>query len=210
MEAEEKKTFTDHLKSDLEELEVQLKLGGMELKKSYGTQKERFAGLVRKFHEYVNEIEHEGAEKVSGFKEKSRDLLDVLETDFDISYTDYSDKPQDVKAALLAFEESLKDLYNQLDEKTVSRRKKLETELRLGLDKFRNELAIQQKHLEHQKAKSMDEFDKWKENRLEEVQNLKKRIDERFKETGGKIDKLNEDLGEAYDHLKKAFRNFRS
>jgi hypothetical protein len=39
---------------------------------------------------------------------------------------------------------------------------------------------------------------------------MRQKIDDKFKETGGRIDRFNEDLGEAYDQLKKAFRNLRS
>lgn len=196
-----KNPLLEEIKHELHELEAQVKSGRKELNKAYKSRNEKFSGLIKNVHNYISEVEKAGGEKARELESDSKYLLDTLESDFDFSYTDFEEKPQNLKSALHDFEVSLKNFYKELNEKTGYAKKKLENEWKANLKKLKSEIQ--------NVKKSEENLEEWKVNRLEEMKSLKEKIDQRVHRSKDKIDQFNLELTEAYDHLKAALKNLK-
>lgn len=203
---EDKKNRTiEEIHHELENLEKYLQLGEKKFLEAYSKNKERFADLLKQVHEYVSKIEKGGSDKIKEFKESSEYLLQTLETDFDISYIDYSNEPQDILKALENFEEVLKSHYDEITEEAGKKKEDFKSDMLKGIQKFKSELAIQQVHLDHHKREALDDFEDWKQDRLHQIKDLKSKLDTNVKSAEQKFELFTNDIGEAYDALKRAF-----
>ena len=209
MEEQSNKSLLDEIKSDLEELEVQLNLGKKEFKSAFEKKRKEFSATMQKFHSDLSEYEKKGSGKIQKLKEKSADLLDTLESNFDFSYTDYSEKPHNLKTALEDFEHGLKEYYKEVEGKSMEVKKIAGHEIDEGIGKFKKELEVQQAYLKHLTEKSKTEWEEWKQKKLEEVQDLKGKIEGKVASSKEKAGKFNEDVAEAYRHLRTAFKNLK-
>ncbi len=207
MEETPKKTILEEIKNDLDELEVQLNLGKKELQEAFEAKKKKFTSLIKQVQLNLDEYEKTGSEKVKELKDKAADLIDTLESNFDVSYTDYSDKPHSLKRVVEDFEKVVKDYYIEVEGKSKEATSKAKTEIKLGIEKFKHELEIQQAQLKQLKEKSSDEWESWKKTKQEEIGKLKEKINSAVDSSKEKAGKFNEELTEAYRHLKTAFKN---
>lgn len=204
MEKKSKKSIIEELKQELEDLEGQLKKSGKEFKDHYSEKRNKIAGLIKK---YAAELEETGEEKFHELKESSDELLDLLEADYDISYTDYENESHKISKAIDKFEIKAKAIFENLTEETREAKAKIEDELNKNLDKFKTELDIQKAHFKGTKDRAVSEFDEWKEKRLKDIDVLKKDLEVKKEETEDKLEKFSEEISSSYSHLKKAFKN---
>jgi len=209
MEDRSQKSILDKMKQELDDLELQLKLGSKELKDAYKLRKKKFTELIRDVHEYSMAVKKSGSEKLEEFRKNSKYLLDTLESDFDISYTDYEDKPHDLKKALNDFEKSLKNYFKELGDEAKVSQLKIEKDVKTGIEKFKSDLNVQRAHLKQLNEKSQSDWEEWKEKKLREVNDLKRKIDSKLGESKEKMGKFNEEVSEAFQHLKSAFKNLK-
>ena len=204
MSTKSKKSIIEELKQELEDLELQLKKSGKDFKDTYTEKKNKIAGLIKK---YAAELEETGEEKFHELKESSDELLDLLEADYDISYTDYGNESHKISKAIDKFEIKAKALFENLSEEAREAKAKIEEELTKNLGKFKTELDIQKAHFEGTKDRAVGEFDDWKEKRLKDIEKLKKELEVKKGETEEKLEKFSEEITTSYSHLKKAFKN---
>lgn len=203
MEEQAKKPIIDELKSELEEMEAKLKKSGDEFKEYYKEKKKKVAEVIKK---YTKEIEATGEEKYYDLKEKSSELLDLLESDYDLSYTDYENESHKISKAIEGFEKQTKEFISNMADKGKVTKEELEKDLNESLGKFKTELDIQKAHWKGTSERAMVEFEDWKENRLKDIEKLKGELDEKKEAVGAKVDSFTEELSESFDHLKKAFK----
>jgi len=203
METKNKKSIIEELKSELTDLEKQLEKTSDGMKENYKKRKKHIASLIKK---YAREIEETGEEKIHELKESSDELLDLLEADYDLSYTDFENNSHKISKAIDKYELILKGKIKELSTETTQVKNRLEVEINKNLDKFRTELDIQKAHFKGTKERAVSEFEEWKENRLKDVDNLKKELDQKKQETEVKFEKFSEEITVSYDHLKKAFK----
>ena len=149
METDDKKSIIDDVKNELKELEEQLKKSGSGLKDSYKQKKQKIAILIKK---YVTEIEETGEEKIHELKESYDELLDLLEADYDFSYTDYENETHKLSGAIEKVELKAKEIFQNMTSEVRQTKAKLEEELNKNLSKFKTELDIQKAHFKEQKA----------------------------------------------------------
>lgn len=203
MEEKSKKTIIDELKSELEDMEGKLKKSGDEFKSYYADKKKKIAELIRK---YAHELEESGEEKIHELKENTSDLLDLLEADYDLSYTDYENESHKIGKAIDKFESSAKNVIAKLKSKSAEAKNEIEQDLEKNLEKFKNELDIQKAHWKGTKERASNEFESWKKSRLEDIEKLKKELEVKKGEAGEKFGQFSEEISESFDHLKKAFK----
>lgn len=201
------KQSLQEIKQELDELEKRLNLGKQELKEAQKKHRRRFAALVKKVLNYVHELEHSTHEKFDDLKNNSKYLLDTLESDFNISYIDYNEKPQDLRHALEEFENSLKEYYKETGTEAKMKVNKLDKDLHAQIAKFKHEMEFYQVQYERAGKERIEDFNKWKQKRLKDVMQLKERIDVNLNSSKEKVGKYNEEISEAYKHLKTAFKN---
>lgn len=204
MEEQEKKSLIDEIKTELEDLEKHLKKSSDEFKVTYKEKKKKFAGLIKN---YVQDLEESGGEKVHEAKESSKELIDLLEADYDISYTEYEDEPHKLSKAIDAFEHKAKEVIENLSAGTSKAKDSLEKEFAQNKEKFKTELDIQTAHFKSTKDRTMKEYEEWKEKRLKDIDQLKAKLDEQKEDAEEKLEKFGDELSESFTHLKKAFKN---
>ena len=204
MEEKAKKPIAEEIKHELDEMETLLKKSGDEFKNYYKIKKKKVADLIKK---YAHEFEEAGEEKIHEWKESSSELLDLLESDYDLSYTDYENEPHKISKALDKFEVRAKTLLSNITAKGKTAKHEVEEDLQKNLEKFRSELDIQKAHWKGTKERAMAEYEDWKKSRLSDIEKMKKELDHRKSETGGKLEGFGDELSASFDHLKKAFKN---
>lgn len=203
METHNKKSIISEIKSELDDLENHLKKGSEEFKELYKEKKQKLANLIKT---YASEIEESGEDKIHDLKDSSKELLDLLEADYDLSYTDYENESHKISKAIDTFELKAKEIFNSMRSDVRQAQLKLKEELSQSLDKFKVELDIQKAHLKGTKDRASTEFDEWKEKRLKDIEGLKTNLEQKKEETEDKLEKFNEEISSSFDHLKKAFK----
>jgi hypothetical protein len=203
MKEKVKKPIIEEIKHELDEMEGILKKSGDEFKNYYKAKKKNFAELIKN---YAHEFEASGEEKIHELKESTGELLDLLESDYDLSYTDYENESHKISKAIDKFEGQAKIFVSKISEKSKSTRVEIEEDLHKNLEKFRGELDIQKAHWKGTKERALAEFEDWKKSRLSDIEKLKKELEQKKMETEEKIGEFSEELIESFDHLKKAFK----
>jgi hypothetical protein len=203
MEEKTKKTLINELKSELDEMEGKLKKSGDEFKTYYKQKKKKVAELIKK---YAHEIEETGEEKIHDLKESSNELLDLLEADYDLSYTDFENESHKISKAIDKFEVHVKAAVVRIAAKGKSAKVEIEDDLNKNLEKFKTELDIQKAHLKGTKERAATEYESWKKNRLSDIEKLKKDLEKKKEEAEVKFDSFSEEISESFTHLKKAIK----
>jgi len=203
METANKKNILNDLKVELDELEEKVKKSGGEYKEQYRLKKQKIAALVKK---YAHEIEQTGEEKIGELKESSQELLDLLEADYDLSYTEFESESHKISKALDKYEARAKVFFANLSENAKKASGKIEAEMKENLDKFRMETDIQKAHFKGTADRMKSEYETWKANRLEDIESLKSKLDQRKDQAEDKMEAFSDELAESFDHLKKAFK----
>jgi len=204
MAANNKKSIIDEIKNELEELEEQLKQSGAELKDNFKQKKQIIATQIKK---YAKEFGESGEGKINELKESYRELIDLLEADYDLSYTDYENESNKISTAIDKFELKAKEIFQNLTSEVRQAKEKLEEEFNKNLSKFKTELDIQKAHFKGTKDRTVSEFDEWKTLRLKEIEAFKKELEKKKEETEGKFENFSDEISNSFDHLKKAFKN---
>jgi len=199
MEEKDKKSLLDEIKSELDDLEEQLKQSGEEVKGSYQQKKKKIANLLK---EYAHQLEEAGSERLGDVKKGSLELIDLLEADYDISYTDYDDESGKISKAIDSLEEKIK-IIGSGAEKLKGH---IEDDVHQKLEKFKTELDIQKAHFKGTKERALGEYEEWKNNRLKDVEELKEKLEQGKELAGEKMGGFSEELSKSYDHLKQAFK----
>lgn len=205
MEEKKKTPKIEHIANEIEELEVQLKLGKLDLTDSINNRKKELAGLIRKVYGFGEKVEKESEEKLHEVKEKTDELLDILDADFNFSYTDYDDEHGHLLEKLQELERKAKEVYEKLEQEASKRGEKVKEEFSVGMEKFKNELKIHQKQLQNRTDEAVSEFNEWRQERLKDIENIKELLEEKKSEVEEKTDTFNTEISKAYSHLKKAF-----
>ncbi len=203
METANKKNIFGDLKAELDELEEKVKKSGGEFREQYKIKKQKIAALIKK---YAHEIEQTGEEKVDELKESSQELLDLLEADYDLSYTEFETESHKISKALDDYEARAKVFFAHLSKEAKRTTGKIEEEMKENLDKFRTEMDIQKAHFKGTADRMKSEYEEWKVNRLKDIASLKKQLDQRKDQAEDKLEAFSGELSESFDHLKKALK----
>jgi len=203
MEEQSKKSIIDELKSELDDMETKLKKSGDEFRDYYKEKKQKVAKLVKK---YAQELEASGEEKMIDLKARSSELLDLLESDYDLSYTDFENESHKISKAIDKFEVQVKAYLLEMSKKGKTTKDTLASDLNESLEKFKTELDIQKAHWKGTKDRATTEYEEWKAHRLKDIERLKKEMEEKKEAAEEKFDDFSEELSESFDHLKKAFK----
>lgn len=203
MEEKNSKSFIDEIKEELEELEEQLKNSSAEFKDTYKLKKKKIAVIIKK---YTQEIEEIGEGKIHELKDSYNDLLNLLEADYDFSYTEYENESHKISSALDKFEVKAKEIFQNLTTEGREAKATLEKDLNKTLGKFKTELDIQKAHFKGTKDRAASEFDEWKEKRLKDIDELKTDLEQKKEAAEEKIEGFREEVSDSFDHLKKAFK----
>jgi methyl-accepting chemotaxis protein len=199
MENADKKNVIDQMRTELEEIEEQLRKSGREFQGLYEQKKHRFVTVLQ---DYAQLLEKSGSEKAKQAKEKITDMLDLLESDYDVNYVDYSDEPHKISQAFEKLEDKLKELREEVSETG----QRIEADVQHGIDRFKMELDIQKAHFRGTSERAKNDFDLWKEKRLQDIDEMKHKLEQRREEAGSKFGSFSEEIAESFSHLQKAFR----
>ncbi|WP_020527362.1 hypothetical protein [Flexithrix dorotheae] len=199
MENKKLKSLLEKLKGDLDNLEVQLNLGVMDAKQTFKKKRKEFSKTVKELETLGKEAAEEGSEKVKKMEEEANSLLELLEADFDFSYSEFNETPK----KLDAFKEKLEGIFEEMGEGTEKAKSKFEKEYKDAMQRFELEMAIQKRRLEDNGEK----FESWKEDILKETQELKGKLNNNIHVAEDKLDLFGKEMKLAVEHFKKAFKN---
>lgn len=200
MEEKDKKSLINEIKAELDDLEQQLKQSGDEAKTTYQKKKKRIADLLKS---YTSQLEEAGSDRLSEIKEDSLELINLLEADYDISYTDYDTESGKISNAIDSLERKIQTLGSEA--KKV--KGQLEDDLKRKLGKFKTELDIQKAHFKGTKERALNEYEDWKTNRLKEMEELKEKLEQGKEVAEEKLESFTAEFSKSYDHFKQAFKN---
>lgn len=203
MEKTNKKNIIDEIRSQLDEIEDKLKQGSDAFIDNYRVKKEKIALSVKK---YAHEVEQTGEEKVQKIKKSAEELLDLLESDYNLSYTEYRSESHKISKALDVYEMQVKDYFNDLSKEARKKSSKFEAEMKTNIAKMRMELDIQNAHFKGTADRMKAEYETWKANRLMEIDALKKQLELKKDIAEDRLEEFAGELTESFDHLKKAFK----
>jgi hypothetical protein len=202
MENPEKMSAFDKMKAELEELEVQLKLGSMDMKTHFEAQKAKLRTAMAEAETWMDGLDDKGADAVREAREELHELAAILDADFDFSYSEHDRPEQKVSDALNRLEEKMAALYQQADDKA----EELDAKLKEGLERFRHTIDFQQAYFRKKAEKAEEGVDEWKKELLSEVEETKQKLEKGWEEAEEKIDNFKTEISSAFDHIKKAFK----
>ena len=179
---------------EIEEVRLQIALGKAEAKDAYEDIKRSFQDYLQNIKlklikakdsdtgvQITNALEHLQVQLILGMAE-SKEL-------FEAQY-------KKIHTAIQALELSLKQ-DKEIQEEYI--------QLRFELEKFKIKLELMALHFQLNKIKVEYNFETKKKEFLENLTKLKNRINTKGEETKEKWDHFQDELSEAYEHLKKAF-----
>ena len=193
----------ERIKKEIEELESLLKKNSEEVKVEFQQQKSRVTDKIKTFGD---QLENASQEQLQSLKDSTTELLDLLDADFDLSYTDFDDSSGKLSSAIEKYESKAKEAVASLSDEASQAKAKISAELHESLNKFKMEMDIQKAHLKGTKDRASSELDYWKEKRLAELRRLKEELEGKKEAAGEKLDQFSDELSTSFDHLKKAFK----
>ncbi len=203
MESKDKKSIINEMKQELDDMEVMLKKSGGELKDAYQEKKKKFASLLKA---YAKQLETSGNEKIHELRDSSMELIDMLEADYNLSYTEFDEHSHKVTRAIEKLEKKAREVLSEVEENSTKAKARIEGDFKKNMELFKTELDIQKAHFKSTKERASQGFDEWKKARLVEIESMKKQLDQKKEVAEEKFEKFNEELSESFSHLKSAFK----
>lgn len=207
MKNDDKLSFFDRIKGELEYVEMKLSLGAKELEAEFDQQKTRFRSLLEDAKVQIQDLEKIGEDKIKEATAQFDSLIDLLDADPTLSYSEFEDSPKKVSDAIHQVDENFHLLLESAESEEA--REKLKEHFNKAKDEFIITLQLQQKALEHKRDDSLADFEKWKEELKQEVGSLRQKAEAVKDEASEKIDAFRQELGQAVEHLKAAFTKLR-
>lgn len=182
--------------SEIDEWRVQLALGKAEAKDLYEQSKKKF-----------NQLLHDLSQDIAQLKE-DKDVVLLL------------NRLESLRVQLALGKAETKQLFEEQYEKLKTALHELDTELRknkhieenyakvhLEFEKFKIKLELLHLHYKLLKVKTGYQFEDKKKDLLSKLELIKDKMLAKEKEGKQKWDHFQEELGEAYEHLRSAFRD---
>lgn len=179
---------------EIEQVRIQIALGKAEAKDAYEDIKKSFQNYLQSIQNKVHDL------KNTNTGMQITNALEHLEVQLTLGIAESKDlfeaQYKKIHAAIQALEFSLKEDKDIQDEYV---------QLRFELEKFKIKLELMALHFQLNKIKVAYNFETKKKVFLESIAQLKNRIHTQGEETKEKWVHFQDELSEAYEHLKKAF-----
>lgn len=179
---------------EIEEVRLQIALGKAEAKDAYEDIKKSFQNYLRSIQVKLNTI------KSSEAGMQITNALEHLQVQLTLGIAESKDlfeaQYKRIHTAIQALELSMKQ-DKELQQDYV--------QLRFELEKFKIKLELMALHFQLNKLKVEYNFESKKKAFLESLAELKTRINNKGQATKEKLEHFQDELTEAYEHLKKAF-----
>jgi hypothetical protein len=203
MEEKERNHIIEDLKGELEDLEDRLKKSGADMKQAYEEKKKKMAEILRI---YANDMEKSGQERFGELKGKASELIDLLEADYNVSYSEYEEEPHKISKALEDFEKKAKEVIEEIESGSMRLKEGVEKDLKQSLEKFRTELDIQKAHFKATRDRASGEYEVWKTKRLKDIEELKARLSTQKEDAEDRMEGFRDEMFASLKHLRGAFR----
>lgn len=192
--------FLQDFDNELEDLKIVVDLPGDELTEAFEQRKARFKGFVDEAKATVDEVGESDA------SQKLRTRLEELQVQLALGRAETRD----------AFEEQKKKLDQKLHEAQVAYEhwrdaadpndSDLDRAFQHRAEHFRTQLDLFRVQYHLGLAEAREEWDEFREDLREKVQEMKQFWADRNQEGERRVEGFNQELTEAYDHLKGAMR----
>ena len=187
------KEKVNQLKSFLDDLEVQMALGKMEAKDAFESEKKNLNKFIQKEKSAIQNVAAIAEEHRKELRTKFEKLEGVLSRPFATGKRKFDKDKKEALAAIYEVEAIMKEAYGDVNytiqQELNSFKAKLDTyRVQLALGTYEDETA-----LETRKAALK-----------ETIGNIREKL-ARDSESGSRIENFVDEVGESFDHMKKAF-----
>lgn len=187
------KEKVNQLKSFLDDLEVQMALGKMEAKDAFESEKKNLNKFIQKEKAAIKNIAIIGEEHRRELREKFEKLEGVLSRSFATGKRKFDKDKKEALTAIYEVEAIMKTAYGDVN---YSVQQELDS-FKVKLDTYRVQLALgtidDEKALETRKAALK-----------ETIGGIREKL-ARDSEGDSRLENFVEEIGESFDHMKKAF-----
>ncbi len=191
-----------HWKSELEELNVQLRLGRAEAEDAYEKQKKRFAAWLANAREQLDELEDKSEDYVENLKDRLEKLSNQIVNSEPTDAEGYQRHHHEMGAALSEAESKLAEAR----EKGSDAAKEVSHDVQDTLTSIRTQLDLFWLKFNLGKADARDEMEDQRKQASHRIQELKHKLDEWEDAAEDRWENFREEMGEAFRHIRQAFR----
>jgi hypothetical protein len=183
----------DQLKAVFEELELQLTLGKAEAKDAFEREKKNFSTFMQEQKLRFNKENQASEESWETMKEKFAHLESMLMKDTPDSKDSYDTQKNETLRCIYELENLIRDTYGELNSSLKSQF----DQFKARLDAYRIQLALSEFDTKADGDKRREEL----KASLDEILDKMRSESER----AHKLDDFAEEMGTAFDHVKRAF-----
>ena len=187
------KEKVNQLKSFLDDLEVQMALGKMEAKDAFESEKKNLNKFIQKEKAAIQNVAAIGAEHRNDLRLKFEKLEGVLSRPFATGKRKFDKDKKEALTAIYEVEAIMKEAYGDVNytiqQELNSFKAKLDTyRVQLALGTYEDEAALKTR-----KAALKETIGKIREKLAKDT------------ESGSRVETFFDEVGESFDHMKKAF-----
>jgi hypothetical protein len=193
----------ESVQAALENLQLKLHLGKMELNDEFIQKKKDFREFLREVEQKSKEFAQEENIDLNDIHISLKEVAEILDADFNFSYHEQEDKPKKFTEALEKLDDKMDEFFSKTDLKLNPKKEELKKKWDEATAKFKFDLTLQK--LQEDFKEGSEDFDKWKGELKEDIDKLKVDFAEKKKAAGEKFDKFGDEMSKAFSHFKKAF-----
>lgn len=203
----EQKTFREKTreqlekwKADLEELNVQLRLGRAEAEDAFEEQKKKFAGWLDKRREQLDELEDSGEDYLKDLRARLEKLSNRLTKGDAADKDTYAVQREEIVSILDEAEQKAEEAR----EKGTEEAREASENVQDTLEQLRTRLDLFWLKFNLGKAEMKEELEERRKKANTRIQELKHKLDESEDAAEDRWDNFKDEMKEAFRHVRKA------
>ncbi len=198
--------FFERVKKEIHIIEETLKMSTDEVKAQYAEQRTHLRSWLEEARGQLKTIEKRGEAAMQQIEEEAAFIVDLLDADTELSYTEYEQTPHKLTDALEKFEHHVQNVIRSADHLTDEAREQLQAEYQEKLHQFKTQIAMKKAFFESNAAQGEAAFSQWKTDMGKEVDRLKEKVDSSRHTAEARVEHFAEEMKSALSHFKKAFK----
>lgn len=188
-------------KAELEELNVQLRLGRAEAEENFQEQKKKFADWLDSRKKQLDELEDSSEDYLKDFKDRIQKLSDYLTRGDAADPDTYAVQREEIVSILDEAEKTAKTTQEKGSEKA----KEASENVQDTLDQLRTRLDLYWLKFNLGKAELRDELEERRKKAGQTIHDLKHKLDEGEDLAEDRWDHFKDEMKEAFLHVRQAF-----
>jgi len=203
---EEKQGFFDRVKKEVHLIEETLQLNVEEVKAKYTEERAQLKTWLDGAREQLKGMEKRGEAAVQQIEDEATHIINLLDADDELSYTEHDNTPHKLTEAIEKFELNVQNVLRSAEHLSEEAKEQLNAEYQEKLHQFKTQIALKKAFFESNAAKGEEVYQQWKDSMKQEVEQLKEKVNEGTKVAEEQVGHLAEEMKGALDEFKKVFK----